>query len=696
MPAAQSLPGLREDLRIFGAAPHIDGSPAWIIEDPVRNRHFRIGWLEFAFLSRWTMSPGELLADIALQSPLEPEEAQLGEFVEFLRNNHLLRPLPSQSQSMAQAAPRRPWMQLRWWLHNYLFFRIPLIRPTYWLSRLYRYLHFLFHPLTAWLVAGCSLIGVILTLRQWETFQHTLFESVSWKGALGFALALIVAKTLHELGHALVATHFRVRVGHMGVAFLVMWPMLYTDTSESWRLNASRDRLMIAAAGITTELAIAGLSTLLWAVFPPGVIRQACFYLATTSWVLSLALNASPFMRFDGYFILSDWLDLPNLHERSGALARTALRRLLLGWDEPWPETFTPRLRQRLILFAWATWVYRLLIYLGIALAVYHFFFKALGIVLLVVELGFFIARPCWRELKIWWQRRQQVGSRRRAILWLLLLLVFSWLAMPMPTSVRAPAMTRAIQQWAAFAPAPARIAEIAATGPVSRGAVLLSLENPELVSQAEAARAGIRSGSARLSGLLGQAGGLNEQTAAMESLALSLANAESVAAEKERLILRAPFDGVWLDVPFDIRAGSWVGREQALGRLVNPSDWLVEAYVDEDDIQSLSPGNQGCFYLESDPVRQCGSIEAIAPTRLQQLPSPLLATVHDGPIPAYDKQGVLIPEQALYVVRIGLDEPLPLLREQRGKVYFVGVKRSRLMRAIKYLASLAIRESGF
>ena len=100
----------------------------------------------------------------------------------------------------------------------------------------------------------------------------------------------------------------------MGIAFVVLWPMLYTDTGESWKLRSSRQRLAIASAGILCELSLAGLSTLGWALSDPGPLRNALLYLATTSWVLSLALNASPFMRFDGYFILSDLLDFPNLH----------------------------------------------------------------------------------------------------------------------------------------------------------------------------------------------------------------------------------------------------------------------------------------------------------------------------------------------------------------------------------------------
>ena len=105
------------------------------------------------------------------------------------------------------------------------------------------------------------------------------------------------------------------------MAFLVLWPMLYTDTSESWRLSNPRQRLAIASCrDHSPNWMIAGLATLGWALTQPSPIAKAFFYLATTSWILSLALNASPFMRFDGYFILSDWLDFPNLHERSGAI----------------------------------------------------------------------------------------------------------------------------------------------------------------------------------------------------------------------------------------------------------------------------------------------------------------------------------------------------------------------------------------
>ncbi|WP_066731343.1 site-2 protease family protein [Cupriavidus sp. D384] len=690
------LPPVRDDLRIFPGAAHTDGSPAWIIEDPVRNRHFRIGWLEFECLQRWHLVPAVAARQIRESTPLHALSGQILAFAAFLQANLLLRPAPGRSQDMAASHAPRAWLTWRWWLHHYLFFRIPLLRPTYRMRWVYAHLQWIFRPSTAWAVIALTLVGIALTLRQWDTFRHTLFESISLEGAVGFACALVVAKTLHELGHALVATHFGVRVGHMGVAFLVMWPMLYTDTSESWRLTQARQRLAIASAGIVTELIIAGLATLAWALLTPGPMRQACFYLATTSWVLSLALNASPFMRFDGYFILSDLLDLPNLHERAGALARTAMRRLLWGWNDPWPEPLPAPLRHKLIAFAWVTWCYRLVVFLGIALVVYHLFFKALGVFLFAVEIVFFIAMPIWRELKVWIRRRAETPRPRRGLLLAALLAVLVVLAVPWPTGVRAPALAHSARQWTAYSPVPAEMVTRTPAGTVKAGAPLIQLRQPELASESVAARASVAGNNARLTGLLDLRRGIEQQAATLEALQQSLARVRAVQAEEHRLLLVAPFDGAWVDVPDDVREGTWVGPKQVLGRLIDPSHWQVDAYVGEADIQYLRLGARACFYAETHPDRYCGVIRAISPSRSAHIPSPQLTTPHGGPIAAVEKQGVLLPEAALYLVQIELSDPLPSLTELRGRVYLAGESRSRLDDWLRNVLSVGIREAGF
>ena len=350
------------------------------------------------------------------------DEADVGALLHFLEQHNLLQANSAAAVNrLRQRSAQMKKNPYEWLLHNYLFFRVPLIRPQVWLAALMPFLNWLFRPVTGVALMALTVTGIFLATRQWETFVSTVVEHLSLSGFLGYAVALVFAKTLHEIGHAVTATRYGVRVAHMGVAMLVMFPMLYTDTSESWKLTKPRQRLAIASAGIITELAIAGLATLAWSLSPDGALKNGLFFLATTSWVLTLLLNLSPFMRFDGYFILTDLLDFPNLHERSGALARTWLRRTLLGFDEPYSERTPGQGNAFLIAFALGTWIYRLTLFLGIALLVYYFFFKILGIFLMVVELVWFIARPVWTELRVWHTRKADIKPNRKRIAWALL-----------------------------------------------------------------------------------------------------------------------------------------------------------------------------------------------------------------------------------------------------------------------------------
>ena len=485
LPAARQetrLPALREELRLLPAAANHDGSPAWMVQDPVNNRFFRIGWIDFELLLRWAEgSPQAIVEAVCAETTLSVEESDVAALVAFLDQHSLLRADSAQSvDQLRQRAQLQQKSVYTWLLHNYLFFRIPLIRPQVGLALILPWVSRLFTRTTAIVVMLASLLGLFLAARQWQVFVSVVVDHMTWSGVLGYAVALVFAKALHEVGHALTATRYGVRVAHMGVALLVMFPMLYTDTSESWKLTRARERLAIASAGIVTELGIAGLATLAWSLTPDGGVRNALFFLATTSWVLTLLVNASPFMRFDGYFIISDVLDFPNLHERSGALARTWLRRNLLGVKDPWPERLAGNGNAALIAFALATWIYRLVVFLGIALVVYYFFFKILGIFLMIVEVVWFIARPIWSEVKIWWSRRTEIKTNRIVMSALLGAVLLAASLVPWQTSVKGVGWLHPERQHVVFSPLAGKLTSLAAEGAVKEGQILFTLESPD------------------------------------------------------------------------------------------------------------------------------------------------------------------------------------------------------------------------
>ena len=131
-------------------------------------------------------------------------------------------------------------------------------------------------------------MGLALAAQRWDEFVHTFMSNASWQGLLVMGACLSLAKLLHELGHAVTATRFGCRVPAMGVAFLVMWPVLYTDTNEAWKLASRRQRLAIGAAGMASEMALASIALVAWSLLPEGAAwgpaRSACFVLATSTW----------------------------------------------------------------------------------------------------------------------------------------------------------------------------------------------------------------------------------------------------------------------------------------------------------------------------------------------------------------------------------------------------------------------------
>ena len=704
-PPVPALPQLRDELRLLPAAPNHDGSPAWMVNDPVCNRFYRIGWVDFELLLRWSMgTEAALIASINLETTLTVQAADVAGLVQFLGQHDLLR---ANDQAGAERLSRRAASSkhgaLMWLLHHYLFFRVPLVRPQRWLASLLPAISWLFTAQAAWAVILLSATGLLLAARQWETFSHTFVDQLSWSGAVGFAVALGFAKALHELGHALTATRYGVRVAHMGVAMLVMFPMLYTDTSESWKLSNPRQRLAIASAGIITELGLAGLATLAWSLAPDGPMRSALFFLATTSWILTLAVNASPFMRFDGYFILTDVLDLPNLHERAGALARNWLRRSLLGWIEPWPEHLPGRGNAALIAFALATWLYRLVVFLGIALLVYFYFFKVLGIILMAVELAWFIGRPITSEFKVWFASRKHIKTRRIGWAALLLAGLLAMLVVPWQTGVHGWGWIHPERQQVVFSPLAGRVLALPQSEKVSAGQLLFVLEAPDLRLAASRYTGMAEARERELVGLGGLPDGeerrkqLQLEREKFKSEALVFQNAQA------RLNIAAAFSGVLFDIDPALAPGVWVQPRQPLGVLVDPSRWVVDTFIAESDIGRIRVGQTARVHLgRHSSVIQNARVIEVDTARSQVLPHPMLDAHTGGPIvtlsaaPGDGQQGTRLPQDALYRVRIQLDSAPALRQMVVSRVVIQGEGRAYLAEVFDRIAAVFVRESGF
>lgn len=363
---------------------------------------------------------------------------------------------------------------------------------------------------------------------------------------------------------------------------------------------------------------------------------------------------------------------------------------------DPWLEDFPAARRRRLVAFAFATWLYRLIIFVGIAIAVYLFFFKALGILLFAVEIAWFIALPVWRELRIWYERRTQVPTSRRRRLALLALAALLLLAIPWKSEVRGHGLAHATRQQAVFSPFPAQIKAVRPAGPVAAGELLAELDAPDLRLRSLRNEASLRALDVRLTGLQAQDRGIEQAGVTAGRLDEQVAELRSAADELGRLALRAGFAGLWLDTDRQQQAGVWIGSRAPLGILVDPQRWQVEAYVGQDDVDRLQPGATALFYPERSVQAIAGKLIEVDRTRAATIAEPVLTTRHGGPIPLAPHSEQAVPAEARFRVRIALAEAPPTLRETRGAVVIDGERRSLLGQAATTVLATLIRESGF
>jgi putative peptide zinc metalloprotease protein len=697
--AVTHLPPLRDDIALVPGPMDDHGWPSYTLHDPVRHRFYRLGWSEFEILVRWGGTAKDLLARLAAETTLALGDDHIKGMLAFLARYGLLKTSPD--MPVPPEPKTRHW--LIWLLHHYLFIRIPLIRPEPWLKRLAPRCG-LFYGRSFWMATALAgLVGLFLAMRQWESFHTTFVNFFSLEGLIWYGLALTLAKLLHELGHAVTLRRLGGQVPTMGVAFLVLWPMLYTETSSSWLLKRRRDRLAVGAAGILAELALAAWAMLAWGLLPDSPARMAAYLLATITLAGTLTINASPLMRFDGYYLLSDAFGIANLQERGFAMARWRLRHWLLGTNEPPPENLSRKRETIFLTWAVAAWVYRFFLFFGIALLVYYMAFKALGIILMAVEIGWFIGLPIYREVRTWWESRKNLAwNRRNRLSALLGGAVLLLMLLPWRTSVEAPALLQVSQRLTVHAPHASRVLalHVKEGQDVTPGQLLLELEAPDLAYKRNQAQRAAHEMAWRLERAGTSAGHLEDRRVAQSGLESAMADEVGTEAILAQGKIAAPFAGRIIDLNNTLTPGRWLGSDEPLFLLAGFAGDGIEAMLREIDLGRIASGAEAVFMPDDPSLPHVkAKVEVIDPASQKRLMLPYLASLHGGGVAVDEEPGTgnLIPREPVFRVRLKAIENANLpARAIRGTVRIDADRQSVLISTLRHAIAVVLRESGF
>lgn len=637
-----TLPVLRSDVQLNESSPEPEGMPTWTLYDPAANKYYKIGWMEFECLARFSkvQTGKQLVSLLKKETTLDIDYQNVDDLVQFLIKNNLVRAtgegVAEYFESHRGRTDRPLWQRM---VHGYLFFTLPLFKPHKFLTRTYPYISFLFTRYFMALVALLLGFGLFLSVQRADEMLTTFMSYLSFEGVVLFVVSTILIKIVHELGHAYTATKYGVPVTTIGIAFIVMYPILYTETTNAWKLESRRDRRYIAAAGLMTEMALASVALIAWHFLSPGILQSLCFMVAVVSLIASIAINLNPLMKFDGYYLFSDTVGIDNLQDRSFAFMKWRLRRILFGWDDPAPEAVSPERRRLFTVFGTAMCIYRFFLYLGIAIMVHHIFFKPLGLILMIVELVFFIGLPIWREMKVWIERAGDVvGNWHGRIVLGLAAALFLIFLMPVNRVVEIPAVLHAESYIRLYAPIAARVdrIEVAQGDTVQKGDTMFKLSSPDLdynisiISRRLESLQEIRLSSQADPELARKRITIDSE---IEKTRKELAGYMEI---KSQLEVSAPFSGELKHLDPSLHVGQWVSRDLMLGLLVDSSKVKLSGYIREQDIERLKDSGKAKFYADYSPTETFDVVlKSYDETSIEEIFWAELSSLQNGPIPS-------------------------------------------------------------
>lgn len=703
-PGSIIAPALREDLRLL-PGPEDSDEPHWLIYDPLAHRYHEIDEQAFHILQHWRGGLNLEALAVSLRSHLQDEVPleDLYQLTMVLDQAGLFcEPIGGWRSVYRQQQDRRRG-PIAWLLHNYLFIRVPLLKPDEFLSRTLPLARIFASAPMLVLVFVIGLAGLYLTSRQFDTFSHTFLYFFTLEGVLGYAAALFFVKIFHELGHAYMAKHFGCRVPTMGVAFLVLAPVLYTDVTDAWRLQSRRQRMFVSAAGMMVEIAIAAIATFLWAFLSDGIVRSACFFIATASWVLSLAINLSPLMRFDGYYLLSDYWRIPNLQPRAFTLFRWSIREVLFKLQAPCPEDWSFHRRLAVIIYAVAVCIYRLVLFIGIALVVYHMTqVKLLGILLFAVEILWFVVKPITSEIGVWWELRGKIRQRRRYLTSgaVAALLVFA-IVVPWPHRIEVPAVMEPLTVQRVAVPVAAQVTQVIVQDGdhVKPGDVLFTLRSPKLALDLQEATTNRDLAALRRARRVADELDRNATIVIDQEISSLDEQVAGLRRIESELTIRSTREGIVRDVLPDLHVDRWVPQGEELALVVANEGYQVRGYVSEDLVRAINAGAAGQF-IPDEPLTAKSKVRlaSVSAGGVSSVELPYLSSTNGGPIAVNeDKERGALPVEAQYQFIMATDTSQPgTLPVLRGVVRVDAAPESVFSRIARRAAAVLIRESGF
>lgn len=560
---------LREDL-VFRQQCY-GGESCYVIEDPAASQFHRIGLAEYAFVSLMdgTRTIRDAMhcvsATLGREAFTEQEAAAISR---WLVEMGLAKTNTSdEADRLYSRARKRASQQRQSWI-NPIIAKIPVFCPDPWLDRIVPWLLWMttVPAFAVWcVVCGSAVYQLMIRSDQLSIDAGSIISTDNW---LLIGTTWLVLKLIHETAHALFCRKYDGDVREAGVLLIALAPIFYVDVTSSWRFNSKWQRIAVAAAGMYVELFVGAIAALVWLHSSHGLLHQAALNVAILSTVTTILFNANPLMRFDGYYILSDLLEIPNLAPQGQGYLSYLGKRYIYGVEVTCPFE---RLHEGVAIRTYGVlaFVWQILITVGIAMMAATLLYGA-GLILVLVGLAFWIGVPLASHTRylVCGQDREQPRRLRFAALAtaVLAVLAITFVKAPWPFSVKAPAIVEYAPPGKVHAGADGFVEEILVEPGqrVEANQLLAVLRNVELQAEIRRLKLALASSVTRIR-IAGASENIIEQQLEFEtSRAIKQQLAERIA-QLDGLQVRATMAGTLVTSDIDALQGTFVGEGQEI-----------------------------------------------------------------------------------------------------------------------------------
>ena len=574
------------------------GKKWYIIHDPFNNCFFRISpeAHEFVVRLRPDITVDQVWDECMKRSPDnapgQDEVVQL--LAQLYYSNLLYHELPPDSTMLFERYRHRKQRELKSRLFNIMFFRLPLIDPESILKKIGPLIRQLISPAGAiiWLIT--VMLAVKVVIDNFEGLAAQTQGVLAPANLIYLYAGLIMIKILHELGHAFSCKRFGGEVHTMGVMLMVFTPLPYMDATSSWSFQSRWQRALVGASGMIFEIFAASIAVFIWTGTGPGVIHGIAFNMMFIASVSTLLFNANPLLRYDGYYILSDLIDIPNLHSRSLSQLRHLSERYLFGYKDSFSPAQTGKEASWLTCFGLLSGTYRIFIFTVIILFVADRFLL-LGLIMAFVCAISWVLVPVFRFFIYLLTSVHLERTRRRAIAVsagsLAAVLLFLSI-IPFPNRFRAPGVLEATEYVHVINDSDGFVKKVLLpTGSVVvAGTALMELSNDELDFEIAAVKAQLQETLTLQMRAVQQASSeLEPINNRLKTINRKLMNLEQ---QKKSLVVSARQDGKWIAPRSREMKGRWFDRGSELGMIINHDSFRFSAVVSQEDASRLFDGN--------------------------------------------------------------------------------------------------------